>query len=116
MGLFGNRSKRHEDQSASSAVENGSRATNFRGVQVNIDPESCCEAAKAISGKRFLEANTPMLPLAECDANDCRCTYKRFGDRRTETRRAADEVFDLAAEYCQDEKRSNKSSGRRRDD
>ena len=45
---------------------------------------TACDAAKAISGKRFLDADrvTPALPLAACDMSRCTCSYLRHDDRR----------------------------------
>lgn len=45
---------------------------------------TACAAAKAISGKRFLDTErvTPALPLARCDASRCTCNYLHHEDRR----------------------------------
>ena len=54
------------------------RATSigFRGA--------ACDAAKAISGKRFLDIDkfTPTLPMADCDLSRCNCIYEHNEDRR----------------------------------
>jgi len=43
-----------------------------------------CEAAKALAGQRFLSGDAPPLPLPDCDRpDDCRCRYRKHGDRRT---------------------------------
>ncbi|MCP4299598.1 MAG: hypothetical protein GY783_03355 [Gammaproteobacteria bacterium] len=54
-----------------------------------------------------------MLPLAGCEAADCRCTYKRFDDRRTDLRRASDTGFDMATQLHDEENRASTSPGRR---
>jgi hypothetical protein len=57
----------------------------FRAVSIEA-PDTACAAAKAIAGKRFLvaEHNVPQLPLGECDAASCTCTYAHHPDRREE--------------------------------
>ena len=44
---------------------------------------SACEAAKLLSEKRYLSAEAPKLPLADCDAKACKCRYVHFDDRRS---------------------------------
>jgi hypothetical protein len=52
-----------------------------------------CEAARALKGKRFLGADAPRLPLKECATpSTCRCTYRKFGDRREGPRREEEET------------------------
>jgi hypothetical protein len=45
--------------------------------------ETCCLAAKAIAGKRFLWDETPDLPLPKCSSASCNCKYISHGDRRS---------------------------------
>jgi hypothetical protein len=50
-----------------------------------------CAAARALKGKRYLSGAAPRLPLPDCTApGTCRCTYKKFADRRAGPRREAD--------------------------
>ena len=52
---------------------------------------SSCEAARGLKGKRFLSAEAPRLPLSECTLpGACRCTYRKYADRRGGPRREAD--------------------------
>jgi len=51
--------------------------------------ENSCNAAKAMTGRRFLATEAPELPLKECDFDDCRCTFDLFSDRRSKTDRRA---------------------------
>jgi hypothetical protein len=44
--------------------------------------ENACNAAKAMTGRRFLASAAPQLPLAKCDAHKCRCKYVHYEDRR----------------------------------
>lgn len=91
--------------------------TRYRAVEVLADEATCCQAAKDIRGQRFLAASAPFLPLQECDAADCRCSYKRYNDRRTDSRRAGDIAFDIIGEhYASEEKRSQQPVGRRASD
>jgi len=50
-----------------------------------------CEAALALKGRRFLGAEAPRIPLAECTcAQRCRCIYWKYPDRRAGPRRTED--------------------------
>lgn len=44
---------------------------------------SACDAAKAMTGRRFLSSAAPRLPLPECDALECRCRFAHHADRRS---------------------------------
>jgi hypothetical protein len=44
--------------------------------------ENACDAAKAMTGRRFLSNAAPRLPLAECDFLECRCQFAHYKDRR----------------------------------
>ncbi len=44
--------------------------------------ENACDAAKAMTGRRFLSSAAPRLPLPECDYTDCRCQFAHYDDRR----------------------------------
>ena len=116
MGFF---SKRTNTKSAVTRKSTGNGANNksrFRGVQINTNGDDCCRAVNALAGKRFLSNNVPMLPLDECDAAECRCTYQLFDDRRTDTRRAGDVSFDIASQLYEPENRRVATRGRRNDD
>lgn len=89
--------------------------SRYRGVQVNGIHANCCAAVLAVAGQRFLSDEVPMLPLSGCDANDCRCTYELFDDRRTDIRRASDETFDIASQLWEQDNRSSTASRRRND-
>lgn len=45
--------------------------------------EKACDAAKALTGRRFLANAAPRLPLPECNALECRCKFTHYKDRRT---------------------------------
>jgi len=44
--------------------------------------ENACDAAKAMTGRRFLSNAAPRLPLPECDFLECRCQFVHHDDRR----------------------------------
>ena len=44
--------------------------------------ENACDAAKAMTGRRFLSNAAPRLPLPDCDLADCRCVFTHYKDRR----------------------------------
>ncbi len=90
--------------------------TRFRGVQVVANGEGCCQAARDLEGKRFLLSQVPILPLRGCDTPECKCSYERFEDRRSDLRRAADVSFDVRTQFQDEEHRSAYKPGRRDDD
>ena len=55
----------------------------YRGTSI-VFKDCACDAVKAIGNRRFLhaEGDTPLLPLAACDASTCKCTYIHHDDRR----------------------------------
>ena len=61
----------------------------YHAVSIKAGPR-CCQAAKALSGVRFLSAEAPRLPLPQCEASTCECRYLHHEDRRSADRRAAD--------------------------
>ncbi len=58
------------------------KTTAFHAVSVKY-PISACNAAKVITGRRFLSSAAPQLPLPECDALECQCGFKHHADRRS---------------------------------
>ncbi len=114
MGLFASLAGiRTVQLTTTSRCVNGK--SRYRGVQVNGIRADCFAAVQAVAGQRFLSDEVPMLPLSGCDANDCRCTFELFDDRRTDIRRASDETFDIASQLCEQDNRSSTASRRRSD-
>ena len=70
------------------AAEAASRATykpedtRFHAVSIRFETYAC-EAAKALEGRRFLADAAPRLPLAECNATECKCRFVHHKDRRS---------------------------------
>ena len=54
---------------------------DYKG-NVVVPGKAACEAVKRINETRFLEAETPPLPLVGCDAASCTCRYEHFEYRR----------------------------------
>jgi hypothetical protein len=63
---------------------------SWHAVSVVGAPEAC-PAAGALRQQRFLSAEAPRLPLAECSSpGTCKCRYIHYTDRRAFLRREAD--------------------------
>ena len=54
----------------------------FHAVAIKYS-EDACDAAKAMTGRRFLASEAPELPLKKCDFDDCRCKFSHYQDRRS---------------------------------
>jgi hypothetical protein len=55
---------------------------------VQIRPRGgACRAARLLAKHRFLAKNAPALPLRECMAARCACTFSKLPDRRSDGRR-----------------------------
>ncbi len=77
---------------------------------------NACDAAKALSGKRYLTQEAPVLPLPECDAADCRCQILPLDDRRSGHDRR--DSFSAYGDYRPDPDQtwSERVPGRRKED
>lgn len=56
--------------------------TQFHAVSIHF-VDSACEAAKSMTGKRFLAGAAPRIPLPECNAPECKCRFVHHDDRRS---------------------------------
>jgi hypothetical protein len=55
---------------------------------VQIRPRTgACRAAQLLRGHPFLAKDAPALPLRECKAERCACTFSKLPDRRRDGRR-----------------------------
>ena len=54
----------------------------FHAVAIKYS-ENACNAAKAMTGRRFLANAAPRLPLPDCDFDNCRCQFAHYEDRRS---------------------------------
>ena len=58
-----------------------SKSTEYHSVSIKTTA-TACKAAKDLDGKRFLSAESPVLPLPDCDVADCNCRFEHHADRR----------------------------------
>ena len=65
-----------------------SQVKAYSAASIHYRENACC-AVKAIGDKRFLASKAPLLPLPECNANNCKCAYQRYDDRREQDNRRA---------------------------
>ncbi len=61
----------------------------YAGVEISV-PMNGCAAAEAQKGRRYLQSEAPMLPLAGCNREHCRCKFVKYSDRRDGEDRRAD--------------------------
>jgi len=76
--------------------------------------QHCCTAARYMNGRRYLIAEAPKVPLADCtDPALCKCKLRHIKDRRSgDDRRTV--VGALSTEMPIGDERSNKRTGRDR--
>jgi hypothetical protein len=85
----------------------------WHAVSVSGEAGSCY-AARMLKGQRFLSAEAPPLPLADCtQPASCNCTYKKFSDRRAGLRRSR-EISGMQGPAPDQEQRATR--GRRKRD
>lgn len=59
------------------------RKSPYHAVSIRVG-RSACLAAKTLEGRRYLAAEAPQLPLAECSSSDtCECRFIHHDDRRS---------------------------------
>jgi hypothetical protein len=58
----------------------------FLAVEIHWGIDAC-RAARALQGQRFLARDAPELPLPNCTAPRCSCSFGKLADRRTDERR-----------------------------
>lgn len=67
---------------ASPQVRPRTASTEFHAVSIKYEGRAC-DAAKNMSGRRFLATAAPKLPLAGCDMLECSCRFAHHDDRRS---------------------------------
>lgn len=65
-----------------SAIKQVEITSAFHAVSLKYS-SNACDAAKAMTGRRFLASAAPRLPLPGCDALECRCGFDHHEDRRS---------------------------------
>jgi hypothetical protein len=94
---------------ASKTVDN-----RWHAVSVVSGSQSCA-AARALKERRFLSREAPRLPLPDCtQAELCRCSYRKYADRRTGPRRDEEQLGRRQTRDTGTERRAGR--GRRRTD
>lgn len=92
------------------------RRNPYKAVAVSCD-ENACDGAKALTGKRFLINDTPLLPLLDCTAKKCNCKYSHHPDRRDfEEDRRLSSSLKSSAFFDGDNAERRAKGGRRYDD
>lgn len=69
-------------QQAAASTHSQARSTAYHAVSIKFD-QKACDAARELSGRRFLASAAPRLPLSGCDAAECQCRFAHHSDRRT---------------------------------
>ncbi len=73
------------------AAAEAAKEPDFHAVGIkSAGEDQSCDVVLALRGQRFLSAEAPALPLPDCDAVECSCTYRHYDDRRSSSRRAGD--------------------------
>lgn len=75
------RNQGKSQQSAEAEKPKTAENTAYHAVSIKFD-QNACDAAKEMSGRRFLSNAAPRLPLPECKALECRCRFVHHKDRR----------------------------------
>ena len=97
-----------------SLTEDGSG--KYHAVSIKYDANAC-EAAKAMSGRRFLSSAAPRLPLPECDVLECKGRFVHHKDRRTgKDRRSPFAAAGFGGGTGSFEKERREQAGRRKAD
>ena len=110
------RSRPARKQHANVKAENPAKSTAFHCVETHHHGK-CCEAVKALHGKRFLSAEAPILPIKGCDQAHCECDYVHHNDRRADNRRTDVGLqHDMYGQTGEVEHRSKTGHGRRETD
>lgn len=65
------------------AKPKGTGENAYHAVSLKIDAKNACDAAREMTGRRFLSTAAPRLPLRGCNALECRCRFTHHKDRRT---------------------------------
>lgn len=113
--LFVRRRNRMPPSQESERIED-TGSTAYHAVSIKFDANAC-EAAKALSGRRFLSSAAPRLPLPECNVLECRCRFAHHKDRRSgKDRRSPFAAAGYGGGTGSYEQERRESVGRRRDD
>ncbi len=76
------RQRRYAAEENAPARKTDSAKTAYHAVSIRFEANAC-DAAKAMTGRRFLASTAPRLPLPECNVLECRCRFAHHDDRRS---------------------------------
>jgi hypothetical protein len=62
----------------------------FQAVTIAFNESEACEPVKKLAGRRLISDASPLLPLTDCTAKNCNCTYRHYDDRRQGCQRLDD--------------------------
>ena len=68
-------------EDAQADVRRPAANAQFHAVSIRFSGRAC-DAAKEMTGRRFLATAAPNLPLPGCDVLDCGCRFTHHKDRR----------------------------------
>jgi hypothetical protein len=105
--------KRVRFSSAKRSTTADAPCTPWHAVSI-VSSVTCCPAALALMGTRFLSKDALPLPLKTCSMGaQCRCSYRHHDDRRSISRRTPDPWSPGLGGYRGEERRKG---GRRASD
>ena len=76
------RQRRYTAEVNAPAPKTDATQSAYHAVSIKFEANAC-DAAKAMTGRRFLASAAPRLPLPDCDSLECRCRFAHHDDRRT---------------------------------
>jgi hypothetical protein len=88
-----------------------SKAHCWHAVSIVRGRQSCAAIAR-ITGKKWLSAEAPQIPIAGCTLKRCECRYRHHADRRSTDRRESKGLKSGAPK--EGERRSSDSDRRNR--
>ncbi len=76
------RQRRYTAEANAPAPKPDAAKTAYHAVSIKFEANAC-DAAKAMTGRRFLASAAPRLPLPDCNVLECRCRFAHHDDRRS---------------------------------
>lgn len=71
-----------EKAEAEQARPRQKKDTTYHAVSIKFD-QKACQAARDMTGRRFLATAAPRLPLPDCNVLECNCRFTHHDDRRS---------------------------------
>ena len=76
------RIRQNKETTTAEALPKPNEYGEYHSVAIKYS-QNACDAAKAMTGRRFLANAAPQLPLPECNFLECRCIFSHYDDRRS---------------------------------